>query len=195
MRAVGAFVGTGVGAAGYGKDVEVGGRAACRLDGLVAARAPRRVALRMQEQEDQASPSGEEWKGFGEPPKTREKSKGQLEREAAAQKYEKMQSSGMPEYNVWIRPQDDKNWYPVGSLAVDRSSKIEEAIYENEDALLKGAFRLFPKLQKAGPLEYGFQLKEFPDEPVRLAEKPSASSNMFKDFFDKLLSPLNLDNK
>eukprot|EP00186_Timspurckia_oligopyrenoides_P002280 CAMPEP_0182449918 /NCGR_PEP_ID=MMETSP1172-20130603/37568_1 /TAXON_ID=708627 /ORGANISM="Timspurckia oligopyrenoides, Strain CCMP3278" /LENGTH=155 /DNA_ID=CAMNT_0024647339 /DNA_START=380 /DNA_END=847 /DNA_ORIENTATION=- len=136
-------------------------------------------------------------KGFGKVQPKKEKTKAQIEREQAGSRYDKMQQSGMPEYNIWIKVKgaDEKSWFPVGSLCVDRSSKVNEAIFQNEDALLKGAFRLFPKLAKESEFEYGFQLKEFPDEPVRPAEKPSETSNAIKDFFDKILSPLNLDDK
>ncbi|MFN8787577.1 MAG: HHL1-like protein, partial [Pseudanabaena sp.] len=47
------------------------------------------------------------------------------------------------------------------------------AIFQQEDALLKGAIRLYPILRKYNEnLEYGYRLKEFPDEEITVAVLP-----------------------
>ncbi|MDI9636113.1 DUF6523 family protein [Kamptonema cortianum] len=68
-----------------------------------------------------------------------------------------------------------KNWYPVGSLTVNRSNQINQAIFANLEDLRQGAFRLYPILRKNQQnLEYGYKLKgeEFADEPIQLAVPP-----------------------
>ena len=56
-----------------------------------------------------------------------------------------------------------------------RSDQINRAIFESQDHLLQGAFRLFPILRKhQAQLEYGYRLKEFQDEPIQLAVAPNA---------------------
>jgi uncharacterized iron-regulated membrane protein len=117
--------------------------------------------------------------GFGKPkdkapPKP--PSKGAKQRAEAAQRYDKYKTAQMPEYEVYIRIQDKKNWFPVGAIAVKRSSQINAAIFANEAELLKGAFHAFPVLKKnQGNLEYGYRLKEFKDDPIELADRPANS--------------------
>ena len=115
--------------------------------------------------------------GFG-PPKPKKKStSGTKKRQAAAAEYESMKADGLPEFNIYIRDrQKPKNWFPVGSVAVKRSSAIDAAIYQNEEDLLKGAFRLFPRLAKAREsLDYGYRLKGelYADEPITVAKPPA----------------------
>lgn len=139
-------------------------------------------------------------KGFG-PPKAAPPppSAAAVRRSAAASKYDEMKSSGMPEYNIWVRrPEDtgDKpNWYPVGSLAVPRSGGVVRAIYATEKDLASGALRLFPTLKDvADDLVYGYQLKEFPDEPVTEAARPVEGEGFMAsvtNFFSNLTNPLN----
>lgn len=102
-------------------------------------------------------------------------SKNAEKRKAAGKQYDKMKSDGMPEFTIFMRIQDKKNWFPVGSLAVNRSSKINDAIFANEEELRQGGFRLFPILRKnQHQLEYGYKLKsaEFADEPIQVAIRP-----------------------
>mmetsp|Transcript_5916 Transcript_5916/g.11678 ORF Transcript_5916/g.11678 Transcript_5916/m.11678 type:complete len:198 (-) Transcript_5916:71-664(-) len=142
------------------------------------------------------------WKGFGPRPEQskREKSEGQKKREEASRSYDRMKEAGMPEYNIFVRvkTEDEKpNWFPVGSLCVERSGRITESIFSNEGALLQGAFRLFPKLREhEGNLQYGYQLKEFPDEDIRVAEKPpDRKRNPIVGFFETIMgNPMNTDN-
>lgn len=89
------------------------------------------------------------------------------------------------------------NWFPVGSVCVERSGRVNETIFANEAALLQGAFRLFPRLEEhRHELEYGYQLKEFPDEEVRVAQRPvDKKKNPLIGFFEKIMGdPMNVDN-
>lgn len=114
--------------------------------------------------------------GFGKTPPPPKVSKRATERNEAVKQYDKMKSDGIPDFEVYIRIQGKKAWYPVGSLAVKRSNQINRAIFESQDQLLQGAFRLFPVLRKnQNQLEYGYRLKEFKDEPIQLAVPPEAS--------------------
>ncbi len=113
--------------------------------------------------------------GFGQPKQAKKTSKNTEKRAAASKQYDQMKADGMPEFNVFVRVKDKKSWFPIGSLAVNRSNQISRAIYQQEAELLQGAFRLFPVLRKSqNNLEYGYRLKEFPDEPIQLAVPPSA---------------------
>ena len=69
---------------------------------------------------------------------------------------------------------------PVGGLAVPRSNSVDTAvsmaIFNNEDELLKGAFRRFPKLKTSkDKFEYGYRLREFPEDEVRAIAQHAAS--------------------
>jgi hypothetical protein len=100
------------------------------------------------------------------------KKKAPNKREAAASQYDQMKDKGLPEFNVFIRIKG-KEWVPAGSMAVERSSQISQAIFQQEAELLKGAIRLYPILRKfKDNLEYGYRLKEFPDEEVTVAVLP-----------------------
>jgi hypothetical protein len=117
-----------------------------------------------------------ETRGFGKPNPQPKTSKRSQERDAAAKQLDKMRSDGLPEYEVYIRIQGKKQWYPVGALAVQRSSQINHAIYDSQAQLLQGAFRLFPILKKnQTQLEYGYRLKEYKDEPIQVAVQPKST--------------------
>jgi hypothetical protein len=116
--------------------------------------------------------------GFGKPQNSRKISGRAEARTRAAKQFEVMKADGNPEFEVYIRIKGKKNWYPVGAIAVKRSSQINRAIFDSEDQLLQGAFRLFPILRKnQNQLEYGYRLKEFKDESIQLAEPPRLSGN------------------
>ncbi|MEE3718201.1 HHL1-like protein [Tumidithrix elongata RA019] len=105
----------------------------------------------------------------GQPKKTKKKN---VKREQASQKYDEMKKQGLPEFNIFVR-YEGKDWIPAGSMTVDRSDKIVQAIFQQEQELLKGALRLYPKLSKyKDSLEYGYRFKEFPDEAIALAVRP-----------------------
>lgn len=116
--------------------------------------------------------------GFGKPQPKAKVSKRSPERARAAKQYERMKADGTPDFEIYIRIQGKTNWYPVGAIAVQRSSQIDRAIFDSQEELLKGAFRLFPILRKnQHQLEYGYRLKEFKDEPIQLAVPPQSSDN------------------
>ncbi len=104
---------------------------------------------------------------------SKKKKKEPNKREAAASKYDEMKDKGLPEFNIFIRIKG-KEWVPAGSMAVERSNQISRAIFQQEAELLKGAVRLYPILRKfKDDLEYGYRLKEFPDEEVTIAVLPA----------------------
>jgi thioesterase domain-containing protein len=111
--------------------------------------------------------------GFGQPKQTKKLSKSAEKRAVASTQYDKMKADGLPEFNIFVRVKDKKSWLPIGSLAVNRSNQISRAIYQQEAELLQGAFRLFPVLRKnQSNLEYGYRLKEYPDEAIQVAVRP-----------------------
>ncbi len=112
--------------------------------------------------------------GFGKAPEKPKVSKRAKERAKAAEQMDQMRSDGLPEYEVYIRIKDKKQWYPVGAMAVKSSRQINRAIYDSQDDLLQGAFRIYPVLRKnKDRLEYGYRLKEYGDEDIQVAVKPS----------------------
>jgi hypothetical protein len=116
--------------------------------------------------------------GFGKPPAPPKPSKRSTQRAEAAKQLDQMRSDNFPEYEVYIRIQGKKHWYPVGAIAVKRSNQINQAIFGSQDELVQGAVRLYPVLRKhQQQLEYGYRLKEYKDEPIQLAVPPSASPN------------------
>ena len=103
---------------------------------------------------------------------SKKKKKAPNKHQIAASKYDEMKEKGLPEFNIYIRIKG-KEWVPAGSMAVERSGQISRAIFQQEDALLKGAIRLYPILRKYKEnLEYGYRLKEFPDEEITVAVLP-----------------------
>lgn len=130
--------------------------------------------------------------GFGKPQVQQPKSsKRSAERAVAAQQYEQMKTDGTPDFEVYIRIQDKKTWYPVGVIAVKRSSQIDRAIFDSQQDLLQGAFRLYPILRKhQHQLEYGYRLKEFKDDPIQLAvpSQAQAGGGLFAQVKDRVSS-------
>jgi hypothetical protein len=158
--------------------------------------------------------------GFGKPPPEKKASKLAEDRGAAAERYENIKAAGSPEFSVFFRLKgagDEDGmikggWYPVGSITCPSSQLVSKAIFNTEDALLQGAFRVHSKQIKAQmktrdgktignwqdmkecDLEYGFQLKEFADEEVKVAEKPREKSDIEKAFgnvFQKVQDAVN----
>ncbi len=112
-------------------------------------------------------------RGFGQDKPQPKVSQRSAERTKASKQYDTMKADGVPEFEVYMRSKNSKNWFPVGAIAVKRTSLIHNAIYDNEAQLLQGAFRAFPILRKnRDNLEYGYRLKEFKDEEIQLAVKP-----------------------
>ncbi|MDX2098295.1 MAG: HHL1-like protein [Leptolyngbyaceae cyanobacterium bins.59] len=114
--------------------------------------------------------------GFGTPRVQPKATKKPNKRAEASKEYDRMKTDGVPDFEIYIRIEGKKQWYPVGVIAVKRSSQINQAIFANQEELLKGAFRIYPILRKhQQQLEYGYRLKEFKDEPIQLAVQPSNS--------------------
>lgn len=116
--------------------------------------------------------------GFGQvQPKQQKAQKNKGKRGAASRKYDQMKKSGFPEFNLYVRIKGQENWLPVGSMTVNRSSQINQALFEQEQELLKSVFQMFPKLRKhQNNLEYGHRLKEFKDEPIQVAVRPQPTT-------------------
>ncbi|MEL6469399.1 MAG: HHL1-like protein [Cyanobacteria bacterium J06623_4] len=116
--------------------------------------------------------------GFGKKTPKKPKSERTKNREKASAQYDKMKSDGLPEYEVYVRTAGAKQWYPIGAIAVRRSTQISRAIYHSESDLLQGAFRAFPVLKKSKDnLEYGYRLKGERDDDIELATKPRDRSD------------------
>ena len=115
--------------------------------------------------------------GFGQKTPKKPKSERTKQREKASKQYDQMKSQGLPEYEVYVRAAGKKQWYPIGAIAVRRSSQVSRAIYHSEKDLLQGAFRAFPVLKKnQANLEYGYRLKGEKDDDIELAKKPRGRS-------------------
>ncbi|NJL87417.1 MAG: hypothetical protein HC886_17860 [Leptolyngbyaceae cyanobacterium SM1_1_3] len=111
--------------------------------------------------------------GFGPQKPQRKPSKGEVQRAKASRQYEQLQAEDTPDFEIYIRIQGKNTWYPVGAIAVKRSSQVNRAIFGSQADLLQGAFRLYPVLrQHQDSLEYGYRLKAFKDEPIQLAIQP-----------------------
>mmetsp|Transcript_2700 Transcript_2700/g.4033 ORF Transcript_2700/g.4033 Transcript_2700/m.4033 type:complete len:129 (-) Transcript_2700:125-511(-) len=125
-------------------------------------------------------------------PNQKKKSPGQIQREKLANDYENLASSGVPEYNIFVRikGKDERDWVPAGTMAVPRTEKLSNAIFEQRENLLTGVFRTFPKLE-GEDLEFGSNLKIYPDEPVKVISPEEKSSDLIKNWFESLISPLN----
>lgn len=151
-----------------------------------------------------------EKKGFGASSSqpARAPSAGEERRKAASSRYDKMAASGMPEYTVWMRlkevpdapPGDDGEpeqmpWLPVGCLSVPRSSQVSTAIFDAEEDLMQGAIRLYPTLQnqERDNIEIGYQLREFDDEEIRIAEREEESGIQatLRKWFRAIQDPMN----
>ena len=149
-------------------------------------------------------------KGFGKveaqpkaaPKKKAAPSAGAARRDQASADLEKLKKQGNPEYTVCVREVPEGGtpgkWLPVGGMAVPRSSSIDVAlsiaIFNNEEDLLKGAYRTYPYLKNSEtPLEYGYRLAEFADDPVKVADKSASepSDNPLLNWFNTLDNPLN----
>ena len=128
--------------------------------------------------------------GFGKVQPRKKPTQSAAKRAKAGKQYEKMKTDGLPEFNIYIRIQGKKNWYPAGSLAVNRTSMINQAIFQEEENLRGAAFRLYPILRKnQSQLEYGYKLKgsEFADEPIQVAVPPKPTvPNFFQSTIDKV---------
>ena len=128
---------------------------------------------------------------------------GRCERDAAGKAFDDLKASGRPVHG-FIRTVDAagtaSDWNPVGGIAVPRSNSEEQAlamaIFNNEDDLLKGAYRAYPKLKvTSDKFEYGYRMREFPDDPIKIAdpEATKESDNPLVNWFNQLDNPFNRD--
>jgi hypothetical protein len=126
------------------------------------------------------------------------------EAKKAGADFDALKSTGAPEYTVAVRTVDaagaKSEWYLVGGIAVPRSSSedtaVSMAIFQNEDELLKGAYKFYPKLKMStDKFEYGYKLRDFPDDPWSTAsvDATKQSTNPLMQWFNQLDSPLNKD--
>ena len=135
-------------------------------------------------------------KGFG---KAVEKKVEVVVEDAGTRTYQSQAKRGVPEYNIFIRPRNgtETEWVPVGSMTIPRDTPVGKAVFDVEVELLKGTFKLYPKLKafsetranKEGIFEYGYVLKAFPDEEIKLipsAEEQVEEANK-KGFFQRWL--------
>mmetsp|Transcript_32817 Transcript_32817/g.47375 ORF Transcript_32817/g.47375 Transcript_32817/m.47375 type:complete len:212 (-) Transcript_32817:193-828(-) len=137
-------------------------------------------------------------KGFGSAKKV---AVPEVEKDAGTKTYESQAKRGVPEYNIFLRPTNgtEVEWVPVGSMTIPRDTKVSTAVFEVEEELLKGTFKLYPKLKafydvrkdKDGIFEYGYCLKAFPDEPIRVIEKEVVEEkNFFTSWLGKITNPI-----
>jgi len=137
-------------------------------------------------------------KGFGAvKPKTVE----EAPKDAGTLTYESQAKRGVPEYNIFLRPSNgtEVEWVPVGSMTIPRDKAPSDAIFEVEKELLVGSFKLYPKLKvfyeirddKSGIFEYGYCMKAFPDEPIKIAvPTKSKETNFFMNWIGKITNPI-----
>jgi hypothetical protein len=141
-------------------------------------------------------------KGFGSiPDAPRVPSERSNARDAAGSRLDAMREKGMPEFSIWFRllekdptaPDDpdapDFPWLPVGSLSIPRSGDINKAIYNVEDDLMSGLYKLFPNAKgKEEFIELGYQNKNFTDEDIQVAVRPTAAQTLVNALASKLKS-------
>jgi len=127
-------------------------------------------------------------------------------KDAGTLKYERDSKRGVPEYNIFMRPAngEKEDWVPVGSMTIPRDTPPSNAIFEVEQELLKGTFKLYPKLKafydvrkdedKESTFEYGYVLKNFPDEEITVAIKKTVEEqnarNPFLSWMSKITNPV-----
>jgi len=146
-----------------------------------------------------------EKKGFGKPV---EKKVELVEVDAGTRTYQSQAKRGVPEYNIFLRPQNgsEAEWVPVGSMTIPRDTTVGKAVFDVEGELLKGTFKLYPKLKAfaetrankegLGLFEYGYVMKAFPDEEIRViasqetVAEEANSKNFFSRWLDSITNPV-----
>ena len=88
-------------------------------------------------------------------------------------------------------------FYTLGIWEVVRSEGYEYVMRMDEDSFIWSPIRynLFAFMERQG-LEYGYRLKEFPDEEPKLANKDAKeqSENPIMNWIGSLSNPVNTDN-
>ena len=135
--------------------------------------------------------------GFGEKKVEvkREKSDGQIKRDAESSKYDEIANTGGQQYNIFVRQfgGEDASWLPTGSIAVPRGAQVSDAIFANEDALKSAITRTYPKLKGFElEMEFGYNLKVYSDDPVEVAVKGGGKKEGLSvgNWISTLLSPV-----
>ena len=166
--------------------------------------------LRMSDSEAPAAPTAPAapaTKGFAKAKAVEKSDEEAVEMSAGDKTYASQAKRGVPEYNIFIRPKDggDEEWVPVGSMTIPRDTPVGKAIYDVEDEMLKGTFKLYPKLKafydvrsdedKKGMWEYGSTLKAFPDEPIVIRTKDDGEAeqeggNFFTNWVKSITNPV-----
>ena len=157
------------------------------------------------------APSAPATKGFGKAKVVQTKDDDDTKQLSAGDRtYMSQAKRGVPEYNIFIRPKNgsDEEWVPVGSMTIPRDTPVGKAVYDVEGELLKGTFKLYPKLKAFSDVrseedrksmwEYGHTLKAFPDEPITLigdreevtAEITGQNGNFFTNWIKSITSPM-----
>jgi len=144
-------------------------------------------------------------KGFGKPV---EKKVELVEDDAGTRTYKSQAKRGVPEYNIFMRPLNGsiEEWVPVGSMTIPRDTPVGKAVYDVEVEMLKGTFKLYPKLKAfaetratkdgKGLFEYGYIMKAFPDEEIKIIPSPESMAeeangkNFFQRWLDSVTNPL-----
>lgn len=145
-------------------------------------------------------------KGFGKP--VEKKVEQAEEPDAGTRTYQAQAKRGVPEYNIFLRPGNgtETEWVPVGSMTIPRDTPVGKAVYDVEKELLAGTFKLYPKLKAfaetrgnregTGLFEYGYIMKAFPDEEIRIIPSQEAtaeaanSKGFFANWLDKITNPV-----
>merc|ERR1711907_730446 len=123
-------------------------------------------------------PKAQASKGFG---KTVEKKLQEEVKDAGTLKYERDSKRGIPEYNIFMRSAsgEKEDWVPVGSMTIPRDTPPADAIYEEEQGTT---------------FEYGYVLKNFPDEEIKVAVKKTVEEqnarNPFLSWMSKITNPV-----
>lgn len=141
-------------------------------------------------------------KGFSPIPEPKPEKPPSEEKQARIEAQSKLAAqvaSGVPEYAVFARTfgSDEKSWLQVGTIACPRTEKPDKVILGNEGALITGLLKAFPKMKgQEGNLEYGYRLKKFTDDPVRLVmrQSPVTEGNAVLKWFASLTNPINTDD-
>lgn len=143
-------------------------------------------------------------KGFGSK-KAVVSDDGEVEETAGDRTYASQAKRGVPEYNIFIKTAGggEEEWVPVGSMTIPRDVTVSKAVFEVEDELLVGTFKLYPKMKpfwetrdeetRKTVFEYGYCLKAFPDEEIRKCSRDDMEvkkqGNFFQNWLNQVTNP------
>ena len=142
-------------------------------------------------------------KGFGSK-KTVVGEDKEVEESAGDRTYASQAKRGVPEYNIFIKTAGggEEEWVPVGSMTIPRDVTVSKAVFEVEGELLKGTFKLYPKMKpfwetrdeetRKTVFEYGYCLKAFPDEEIKKCSRDDTEvkqGNFFQNWLNQVTNP------